>query len=428
SFGSWIREGGYNPYNYYNLRIPFFEANPKIEDSVKATHLEIRTKELQPFVDSLLSPFYMSITEVTNKEYRDFVNWVRDSIARDLIYMGLENDEEADVYIEHSEYYITDKPENHIDDEDGEPWEKWDAYEISDRDINRKAFSLNWDQDFSYSDPELVRILAEMYYPQPERFYKRREFDVRKFNYTFDNGKKLNTYPDTVGFVFLKWNSFSPELLTNMYFWHPAYDQYPVVNVSYEQILAYCEWKQKQVNKNLKEESVRIQVTIPTISQYEFALKYSVPYTYDNEVHDKVNGDFSTYKRKDTYWGTYLNRVNRNIYEVHKKDDFDQKRNQMNFNRWYEANFNNEFRFINGNVSEIVRDPLSKNSLAHYGIISDKPATDLIYTIGGNYFMIVKTLGDDQYNAPLYKRAMIKNKSEATSGFRVVYTISTIEK
>ena len=33
--------------------------------------------------------FYMDQTEISNNEYRQFVDWVRDSIARDKIYFGL---------------------------------------------------------------------------------------------------------------------------------------------------------------------------------------------------------------------------------------------------------------------------------------------------------------------------------------------------
>ena len=43
--------------------------------------------------------FYMDQTEISNNEYRQFVNWVRDSIAREKIYIGLEEDEDASRWI-----------------------------------------------------------------------------------------------------------------------------------------------------------------------------------------------------------------------------------------------------------------------------------------------------------------------------------------
>lgn len=41
------------------------------------------------------------------------------------------------------------------------------------------------------------------------------------------------------------------EPLANLYFWHPAYDNYPVVGVSYYQALAYCQWKTDRLNEQI---------------------------------------------------------------------------------------------------------------------------------------------------------------------------------
>ncbi len=117
--------------------------------------------------------FYMDQTEITNNEYRQFVDWVRDSIAREKIYAGLEEDEEASRYINYKDMYFDEGALEMVE------------FEPSDRDINRSVFSLNWDRKFSYDDPELMPLLADMYYPQPERFYRRRELDVRKLNFKY---------------------------------------------------------------------------------------------------------------------------------------------------------------------------------------------------------------------------------------------------
>ena len=50
--------------------------------------------------------FYMDQTEISNNEYRQFVEWVRDSIAREKIYFGLEDDEEASRYINYQDEYF----------------------------------------------------------------------------------------------------------------------------------------------------------------------------------------------------------------------------------------------------------------------------------------------------------------------------------
>ena len=50
--------------------------------------------------------FYMDQTEISNNEYRQFVEWVRDSIAREKIYYGLEDDDEASRYINYQDMYF----------------------------------------------------------------------------------------------------------------------------------------------------------------------------------------------------------------------------------------------------------------------------------------------------------------------------------
>ena len=112
--------------------------------------------------------FYMDQTEISNNEYRQFVEWVRDSIARDKIYYGLEEDDYASRFINYNDMYFDEGALEYVE------------YDESDRELNRTVFSLNWDRAFSYDDPDMVPILADMYYPEPQRYYKRREFDVRK--------------------------------------------------------------------------------------------------------------------------------------------------------------------------------------------------------------------------------------------------------
>jgi sulfatase modifying factor 1 len=126
-----------------------------------------------------LQAFYMDQTEITNNEYRQFVNWVRDSIAREKIYAGLEDDEESSLYINYQDEYF---------DEAGLEMAEFDP---SERTLNRSSdpkaslFSLNWDRKFSYDDPDIIPLLVDMYYPQPERFYQRREIDTRKLNFRY---------------------------------------------------------------------------------------------------------------------------------------------------------------------------------------------------------------------------------------------------
>ncbi len=57
-----------------------------------------------------------------------------------------------------------------------------------------------------------------------------------------------NALPDTL--VWKLENQYN-EPLANLYFWHPAYRNYPIVGVSYEQAKTYCKWRSDRVNEQL---------------------------------------------------------------------------------------------------------------------------------------------------------------------------------
>lgn len=280
--------------------------------------------------------FYMDQTEITNNEYRQFVYWVRDSIAREKIYETIEEDGDAERFINYQKEYF---------DEGALEWVEYDA---SDRFANREIFSLNWDRPVNYDDRDIVPILADMYYPQPQRFYKRKEIDTRKLRFRYywidiveaarrgenniipdgyDNqGNKLNNdhrenrtpnhpftdepqgldmdlgyfnkigqnnairghenrqrfiidetinvYPDTLCWVRDFTYSFN-DPMTNMYFWHPAYDNYPVVGVTWQQARAFNVWRTQLLNSWLVSmgEIYVNDFRLPTESEWERAAR-----------------------------------------------------------------------------------------------------------------------------------------------------------
>lgn len=88
------------------------------------------------------------------------------------------------------------------------------------------------------------------------------------------------------------WSSAFNEPFVKLYFRHPAYREYPVVGVSYEQAVAYCEWRSDRVNefiyikenkidyselKNIKDVPQKFHYRLPTKEEWEgiAALDYS---------------------------------------------------------------------------------------------------------------------------------------------------------
>lgn len=59
------------------------------------------------------------------------------------------------------------------------------------------------------------------------------------------------------------------EPLKDYYYRHPAYDNYPVVNISYEGALQYCRWLQQKIEKD--NPRYTIEVKLPQKSQWIYA-------------------------------------------------------------------------------------------------------------------------------------------------------------
>ncbi len=388
--------------------------------------------------------FYMDNTEISNNEYRQFVYWVRDSIAREILYTkdyvngewtkGLpeitdkeknivkdENynmwgDDDATEWINYSEFYLGESSLK-----DGLETRYKSSYDFSGSgtaDATRKlanekqekgilahdpdarsfyrgnyqgpfkrntpeeiVFSLNWEKELNYSDPDVIPVLAEMYLPTAERYYRRKEIDTRKLMYRYfwidyraaavrgdldidynvnngtayddvnglqnsNNDKKnevahrtlksetrppnpitgedqrgldltitdtkdkdlekykgggqdldlgrfnekgqnnairghndrsrfiideeINVYPDTLCWVRDFTYTFH-DPMSNMYFWHPAYDNYPVVGITWVQAKAFSVWRTQLLNNWLVSEGELFvnDFRLPTEAEWE---------------------------------------------------------------------------------------------------------------------------------------------------------------
>ncbi len=264
-------------------------------------------------------PVYMDETEITNSEYRQFVFWVRDSIIRtklailaDEIGAGGASDEGAGSL---AKYKFKDSTSN------GGVYYKYmmDNYgSLGDINSPTEGRFLNWEEDLifdtnEFPDANYTEVMDSMYLHTTETFDGKRILDASKINYryyTFDNeeaarhkGKDrknyikshdLNIYPDTTVWV-KDFNYSYNDPMHQDYFSHQAYNDYPVVGVSWAKANAFCDWRTKIKNdfiSSKRKPGVRQpHFRLPSEAEWEFAARggyefakypWGGPYTFSD--------------------------------------------------------------------------------------------------------------------------------------------------
>ena len=390
-----VIDGVYIKKSIYYYDSPFFEENKSLYDFYNKEQ-QYKQKHIQTQIDSLLAPFYISKYEVTNGDYHAFEHYVRDSIALNMAYISL-GDSLAVTLLGISKKEIS-------------------SIDITKREENLKQYGLKMPKSF-YGNPLYTASLADLYHPQPERYYKRPTYITDNFIYRKDSIHSLAIYPDTTNFN-TNLNGNTP--IANGYYWHPAYESFPMVNLSMEQILAFCHWKEIQVNKEYGNDSVYIHVSPPSISQYEFSVKSMLPKDKMNSATDQQNNHYATYYRGGSDAIKYLHKVyteNKKIGKFRKSIIYYAFKGKINLKK--DTLLNNLY----DNVSEVVIDDVTTESLNFYGINTNKATSNLHYVLGANYLRNVIVIGDDKHNSIFYKTVRTKKESNCTTGFRLVYTI-----
>lgn len=259
----WYQE---DPYGMNFIPLGAFHMGPSDQDLPAAQTAQTKVVSIQSF--------YMDQTEITNNEYRQFTNYVRDSIAHRML------------------------GEDHIIDE----------AEYTER--------INWNEKIRWDEEEDAELLAGLFLPESERFYRRKEidtrrlmfeywwidyrtaskkanrysynekgFDGREVDWEYGNGitdrsdfimqEIINIYPDTLAWVHDYTYSFN-EPMTQQYYWHPAYDHFPVVGVSWKQSVAFSRWRTNHMNEDFRRSNgitIVNDFRLPTEAEWEYAAR-----------------------------------------------------------------------------------------------------------------------------------------------------------
>ncbi len=242
--------------------------------------------------------FYMDETEITNSEYKQFVHWVRDSIVRTqlAVYSELMSTSSKKVL---EKYQFQSPDTSRMTNYQKYMMENYGTIESPNSPTQGKM--LNWDEDLvwdinEFPSVEYAEVMADsIYLPIDENLGGRRMIDVKKLKYRFkvldynkaarNRGKSrkdylkevppIEVYPDTTVWV-RDFNYSYNDPMHQDYFYHPAYNDYPVVGVNWWQARAFCNWRTKIKNDALsnKKNAQRVpQFRLPTEAEWEYAAR-----------------------------------------------------------------------------------------------------------------------------------------------------------
>jgi len=365
-----------------------------------------------------LSSFFIDKTEVTNQQYRQFAEWVIDSVA-------------ITGYLKDDKYFLENKS--------GDSTKK----RINWAKVNHKKI---WESN----DEDVKSKLQPMY----------ENGQIRKDMYTFDytylkavgtntkakvgeyTTEPVNVYPDEKIWAKDLANSQTDVLVEN-YFTAPPYDDYPVVGVNWKQARAYAYWRSNtggsytDVADYMK--YYHLTYSLPSEAQWVYAAQENV--STEPSVNDEPTpistSDSTNSAPKDSASmamaamnpvidSTPVDRDKNGLLANFKQDEGDYTEDGSAFTLPVMSYAPNKFGVYNmvGNVSEWVLDAYSPSAYAFVSdvnpvLLYDADSTDADamkrkVVRGGSFMSNAKAL------SPFYRDLELQNVSHCYIGFRCV--------
>ena len=256
-------------------------------------------------INVTVDAFWMDATEITNNEYKQFVHWVRDSIAMRMLINS-----NALGYQKLTTYNNRENPLDNLSPEELAkvplnwkakiPWSSKDDtvkavlgrfYFFSENAIGRsnqmnpailtyKYEWINYDQAALPGNkynvatgayPKNAKVRVDTSYVDENGVIVNRTIERKLVNRKdLISTRIVNVYPDTVMWLRdFQYAYNDPKM--KMYFSHPGFAQYPVVGVTWEQAQAFCNWRTQLYNTTHKVGGQDYR--LPTEAEWEYAAR-----------------------------------------------------------------------------------------------------------------------------------------------------------
>jgi len=204
--------------------------------------------------------FWMDATEITNNEYRKFVNWVRDSIAaKELGYFKASagasgNGGDSAIAIDWAKAHTIKYDASNLE-------------KLGNKLILAPDNRLNGKADI---DPKLIIYRMEIFLLSEAA--KRENAGIARKNFIVRKDEPI--YPDTL--VWMRDFSYSyNEPMTKRYYAHPSFGNYPVVGINWKQAVAFCHWRTHYLNSVLEKKKFAPEsdFRLPSEAEWEYAAR-----------------------------------------------------------------------------------------------------------------------------------------------------------